>query len=159
MSGFKAKRISREFTFNVKARPPNVFPLLCPVREYDWIPNWSCEMIYSESGVAEFSCVFRTGFLSGDPEVWVVSRYEPDNHTIGFVIHAPGSHTEKLDIRVEDPGDGTSRLYWTRTYTGLSDKGNEFLETLAGEALTDRMARLESALNHYCKTGQMLPPA
>ena len=156
MNGFKAGRISREFIFEVDAPPAEVFPLLCPVREYDWIPNWSCEMIYTESGVAEYNCIFRTGFLSGDPEVWVVSRYEKENHTIGFVITAPGSHTEKLDITVNGSDHGKSRVHWTRTYTGLNEKGNEFLGTLAGQTLTSRMAWLEKALNHYCTTGKMI---
>ena len=28
----------------VEASPEQVFPLLCPVREYDWIAVWQCEM-------------------------------------------------------------------------------------------------------------------
>ena len=26
--------------------PQEVFALLCPVREYDWIPDWSCTMVH-----------------------------------------------------------------------------------------------------------------
>src|SRR5208283_1284485 len=37
-----------------------VFPLLCPVREYEWFNDWKCTMVYSESGVAENNCVFYT---------------------------------------------------------------------------------------------------
>ena len=35
------------------APPDRVFPLLCPVREYDWIDGWECRMVYAETGVAE----------------------------------------------------------------------------------------------------------
>ena len=38
--------------------PEQVFPLLCPTREYDWIETWQCELIYSDSGFAEPGCIF-----------------------------------------------------------------------------------------------------
>ena len=54
------------------ASPGEVFPLLCPVREYEWIDVWQCEMIHSASGVAEAGAVFRTAFpQDGPPDVWV----------------------------------------------------------------------------------------
>jgi hypothetical protein len=56
-----------------------VFPLLCPVREYEWIEPWSCDMVFSESGLAENNAVFRTHFpAQGGEETWVVCRYEKD---------------------------------------------------------------------------------
>ena len=42
---------------SVDAPPEVVFPLLCPVREYEWLEDWTCEMVFSESGVAEEDCV------------------------------------------------------------------------------------------------------
>ena len=55
-------RIDRQFQTRLTAPPERVFPLLCPIKEYDWIPQWRCEMIYSKSGVAELGCVFKTDF-------------------------------------------------------------------------------------------------
>lgn len=37
-----------------------VFPLLCPVREREWLQGWDATMVCSESGVAEPGCVFTT---------------------------------------------------------------------------------------------------
>jgi hypothetical protein len=53
MSVFKADRIFRTNTIQVEAPPEKVFPLLCPVREYDWVEPWKCEMIYTDSGFVE----------------------------------------------------------------------------------------------------------
>ena len=47
-------------TFGIEAPPERVFPLLCPVREHEWIPAWKAEMVHSKSGFAELDCVFRT---------------------------------------------------------------------------------------------------
>ena len=40
------------------AEPEKVFPLLCPVREKDWLDGWNYKMIYSKSGLIEKNCVF-----------------------------------------------------------------------------------------------------
>lgn len=56
-------------------RPERIFPLLCPVLEYDWVPGWECELVYTESGVAESGAVFRTEReRDGGLDTWVVSH-------------------------------------------------------------------------------------
>ena len=57
---FEAKRIVREYTMRIDASPDRVFPLLCPRREYEWIPDWKSDIVFSESGFAERDCVFTT---------------------------------------------------------------------------------------------------
>lgn len=75
---FRGRRATLRSRMRLDASPERIFPLLCPVREYDWIPTWSCDMIYSESGVAENDCVFATRLPGRGPrESWVVVRYEP----------------------------------------------------------------------------------
>ena len=38
----KGERFARTARFRVAAPAAEVFPLLCPVREHEWIPDWSC---------------------------------------------------------------------------------------------------------------------
>jgi hypothetical protein len=61
-AAFKAERVVKKYTMNLSAEPAVVFPLLCPVREYEWIEPWSCDMVFSASGVAENNAVFMTDF-------------------------------------------------------------------------------------------------
>lgn len=156
MNGFEAKRIAKEFTHRIESSPDRIFPLLCPVREYEWIDGWSSQMVYSESGVAEKHCVFETELPELGRLTWMVSLYDPVNHEIEFVITRQGSHVEKLEIAVRDSGDGTSAILWRRIYTGLSENGNGFIETHSGQPLSARMARLERSMNHFFKTGELL---
>ena len=80
MVEFKAERVVKSYTMTLGAPPVDVFPLLCPVREYEWIEPWSCDMVFSASGLAENNAVFRTNFpTQGDEENWVVCRYEKDH--------------------------------------------------------------------------------
>jgi hypothetical protein len=79
------RRVRFACSQTVPAEPAAVFPLLCPVLEYDWVPGWECRLIYTESGVAEPRCVFQTDRPgAGGVDTWVVSHYQPAER-IAFV--------------------------------------------------------------------------
>ena len=156
MKPFDPKRVIRTAALKLAGPPWKVFPLLCPTREYDWIEGWRCDLIYSESGLAEDGCIFRTDF-PGDTgqELWVVSRYEPVQ-AIEFVRVTPGVKIVKLDIRLSGDGDSATSAIWRQTVTGLSDTGNEWVSRYCEEAYRQRIGLLETMLNHYLATGQKL---
>jgi len=156
MTAHAAARIVKTFTHRIRAEPGRIFPLLCPVREVEWIEGWSSDLVYSGSGVAEKHCVFETDFPHTGLMTWIVTRYEPARCRIEFAITRQGSHVEKLEIAGEDNGDGSSTLRWTRIYTSLSAQGKAFLEQHTGEPLDTRMEHLGRALDHYLQTGEML---
>lgn len=59
-------RARRTYTQRLVGAPDTVFPLLCPVREADWIEGWDPVWVASNSGVAEPDCVFVTQAASTD---------------------------------------------------------------------------------------------
>lgn len=70
----KPNRVTRSFIQRLVAGPERVFPLLCPVREADWIEGWDPVLVLSETGLAEPDCVFVTG--SADQRaIWFISRH------------------------------------------------------------------------------------
>jgi hypothetical protein len=156
MNEFLPQRITQETELTINADPKQVFPLLCPVREYDWIEPWQCRMLYSDSGVAENNCIFETDFPHyGGRETWIVSHYEK-NRGIEFVRFTPDEKIIKLDIRLSATQTGGTRLFWRKIYTGLSPAGNQVITAMSDEfePETERMVKM---LNHYLKTGTMLP--
>ncbi|RPJ56702.1 MAG: hypothetical protein EHM23_22825 [Acidobacteria bacterium] len=135
----QGRRHVTDWTSELEAQPEEVFPLLCPVREYEWLEGWKCEMIYSESGVAEANCIFETKFR-GESATWAVSRYEPPKR-IEFVVVTPQIQVCRLDISLEPSEKGT-RLRWVRIFTGLSDRGNETIDswkTSSDQALSEKI--------------------
>jgi len=46
-------RVSHQYTQRIRASTKEVFPLLCPVREQEWIPRWDPVLVAAESGIAE----------------------------------------------------------------------------------------------------------
>lgn len=155
MAAFKPNRVVKSYIMNVCASPAEVFPLLCPVREYEWIEPWSCDMVFSASGVAENNAVFMTDFpAQGGRETWIVCRYEKDR-AIEFIRVVPEFKVNRLDVALTAAGEGTT-VIWTHTYTGLSEAGNQWIRRLTDDAFRAEKAILEKLLSHYLKTGTML---
>jgi hypothetical protein len=158
MSEFKAKRMIQSYEVRIAAPAARVFPLLCPMREYDWIDGWSCDLVYSDSGVAEHNCIFQTDRAGQGRRTWVVSRYEP-NRAIDFVIFQDDLGVIRYDLYLSENGDGTSNLRITQTITGLNAAGNAAIDALPKDLVQQHWTFLEKALNHYLLTGVMLSSA
>jgi len=157
MNTFKPVRKVLVSTQHLDAPPARVFPLLCPVREYEWIETWRADMVYSASGVAEEDCVFRTALPGQGEEMWVVSRYEP-SQAIQFVRFG-AERVMRYNITLQANPDGTTTAEWKQILTGCTEAGNRHVESCSEQAYRERIAALERMLNHYLSTGQMLRSA
>lgn len=155
MNDFKPRTLRNCYTQSFQAPPSDVFPLLCPVREYEWIEPWQCEMLHSDSGIAEKNCVFRTRMPGeSSDEVWVISHYEPDTR-IEFV-RMNAFRTMCFSIILTDNGDGTTQAVNEQLLVGLTETGNQSLDEIA-ESFSMEMRVGEAMLNHYLNTGERLP--
>ena len=154
-----AKRFTHSGSVPVTASPDRVFPLLCPVREYEWIDGWDCRVIYSESGLVEEGCIFATRFPDDGPTVWVTTLHDPGTRRVEFVRFTPELKVLKMQLRVDEVTDGTSTLTIKYTLTGLSEEGNRLVEHLGadrGEYFEKHIQRLGTLLNHFLTRGTML---
>ena len=140
---------------NLDGRADDIFPLLCPVREYEWIQPWQCEMVYTDSGRAELDCVFKTNFPDDGPEdTWVVSRYEPPE-LLEFVRINP-IRSIRYCINVIQQDDGSTQAIWKQVITALNTDGDNFVTRLTDDAYYGEMKILQNMINHFLKTGEML---
>jgi hypothetical protein len=152
---FKSKRKRVEFSGTWNTTVNEVFPLLCPVREADWIVGWDCDLIYTESGYAEKDCIFKTNKSnpSGDG-IWIMAGYET-NHYIELVqvqtdviLHAR--------VSLKDNRDGTVTGTWSVLYTGLTPEGNQQIDKL-GETHVQG-GTLIKMIEHYLDRGKTINP-
>jgi hypothetical protein len=157
MAEFKALRVERKRVLEIEATPERVFPLLCPVREADWVPGWEYRMVFSRSGVAELGCVFTTRDDQGKDIVWVASEYEPARR-IGFVWVRPELVSARLRFDVAADGSG-SKVTASYEYTGLSEAGNNEVARYTEEWFGEKMRHFPAALNHYLRSGKMISAA
>ena len=149
---FKAKRKVQRFSVTLETTPGELFPLLCPARETDWIPGWDCELVYSDSGYAEKNCIFKTdGSNPFGDGLWVFTGFEA-NRYVEFVRLQQDLVTSAR-ITVTDNDDGTVTATWNMTSTGLTERGNEQVDKLSDGTHSGAVAKM---LEHYLKTGKTI---
>ncbi len=153
---FEAKRIRHEWVQTNWAAPQRVFPLLCPVRETEWIPGWRYRMIYSSSGVAELGCIFITTNEDGSETTWIVTEYSAVNFRIAFAWVNPGRVAAEIRIHLEPKGLQETAVHIQYTYTGLTEPGNREVERFNAAWFAHKMQTWEAAINHYLKTGRQI---
>jgi hypothetical protein len=146
-TAFRACRASTEYLGQLEHPPEAVFPLLCPVREFEWLDGWKCDMVYSISGVAEENCIFTT--MPG-PSVWNVDRYEPPLR-IAFTVVST-EQVIRLNITLRKTASGGTELKWQRMFTGLNEAGNAIIHAWN----TDWDRSLTQAIDHFLRTGKMM---
>lgn len=147
-------RVRFQASQTVLALPEEIFPLLCPVREFDWIPSWDCELIYTESGIAEEGCIFLTDRPDdGGVDTWVVSRFEP-RERISFVRTNP-LRVIRYDVTLEG-GDGATTLHWHQEITSLSEAGDRYVLELDEGDFVGYVGIMERMMEHYLATGEAL---
>lgn len=153
---FEAKHISRSYRQTINATPKVIFPLLCPEKETEWLDDWDYKMIYSISGVAELGAVFTTSFWEDSEQIWIITKHDQIKNEVQFARVVPGLVTSVLDIYVLPKDENSSYVDITYTYTGLTEKGNNFIDTYTEEFFTKNMKEWEDSMNYFLKTGSML---
>lgn len=151
-----SRRAVRTHDHLAPAAPERVFPLLCPIREYEWIPGWSCDLLFSRSGVAERDCVFSTNFPQEGPETWLATRHEPPR-LVEFVRMGP--ERVMRYVLALAPENGSTRLTITQTVTYLDREVAERRCALEDEEFGRRMERLMRLLDHWLVHGEALADA
>lgn len=140
----------------VRATPEEIFPLLCPVREFDWIPYWDCRLIYTESGVAEQNCIFQTNKPGEGVDTWVVSHYDPPQR-ISFV-RVDDKRTIQYDIFLRSDGDAT-KLDWHQEITALHEDGDRFVREQKASDFAAMIQKVEAMLEYFLRHGEPLQDA
>jgi len=148
------KRVTVQYEMRIDGGGEKVFPLLCPVLEYEWIPYWQCEILFSQTGIAELGCVFSTDF--GDDfgrEIWVVTHYQPCRK-ISFV-RSGLRRTMRFEVLLSEC-NGTTNLLWSQEMTGLDEPGDKLVTRYAEETFPDQMRMLEKLLAYYVENGRIV---
>jgi len=155
-------QIVRTYTQTIQARPDEVFPLLCPVREAEWLDGWAetYELIHSASGVAEEGCVFQTWSPDWPTTTWMVTRHDATTREVEFVRVTEGLFATRLRLGVQAARERRSTVSIEYIHTPLNEAGRAFLDTHYHEAaFQEDMAWWERSMNHWLDRGEILRAA
>ncbi len=153
----KPNRVSLSYTQHLGAPPAQVFPLLCPVRETEWVNDWRPKLVLSESGVAEPGCVFITPGIPEDA-LWMVITHDPEEFRLEIIKIIPGVVIGKIAVGLGAEGADGCVADITYSYTSISDHGDRALEEFTEAHFRKFMEIWEMELNHFLRTGTMLAP-
>ena len=141
-------RFERKARLMIQAPASELFPLLCPVREYEWIPDWRCEMVYSKSGFAEREAMFTTRMMPIGKEFWTCVLYEPPRR-IEYLFTHGSKVAVKLELALSEEG-GKTALDWTMRYTAAGRFWGRMLRArYGGEGFDAMMLSRERQLEEH----------
>ena len=152
------KRVTHTYVQTNSATPETVFPLLCPVREAEWVPDWKYRLLYSKSGFAELGCVFATPNEDGTETTWIVTEYKP-SRSIAFAWFWPGMIATRLTINLMPHNGNHTKSSISYEYTALSEGGERELDTYNERWYAAKMEHWQTAINHYLETGTIVGAA
>jgi hypothetical protein len=150
--------IVREHIHHIHADPAEVFALLCPTREDDWVEGWAERrtLVRTSTGFAEPGCVFLTSEPDRSERIWLATRHEPDEGIVEYVQVWPGEEVVTLAIAVTVE-DGGSRVRIRHTVVPLPGADEVALADRWSPRSRDSvMSWWERSMNHYLATGNLL---
>jgi hypothetical protein len=162
MSEPRTKTARSVFPVSINAPVDRVFPLVCPVEEYRWIPGWKCNLVNCPGDRAElgtvFEEIFSAPFLIGSfrgTTTWTVVAHDPESHKIHFRLDN-GISSSVYRVELEDNGEGGTIGTLDFTYKAINRKGNRLIAKNMEGKLHIMLSMLNAMLQHYCESGEML---
>lgn len=157
MKIIQPKRVNRTYTQHLIGSPETVFPLLCPVREAEWIQGWDPLFVVSDSGVAERDCTFVTSALPSNA-IWYITRHEPAAGFVEMLKLTPGVTACRLSVQLRAVAGG-SEADVTYCHTSLGPEGDEFVAAFSEDYYVKFMQDWEARLNYYLHHAKARPEA
>ncbi|MCF8197497.1 MAG: hypothetical protein K9J42_01925 [Sulfuritalea sp.] len=154
MNIIQPNRVTRSYIQHLIGKPADVFPLLCPVREADWIEGWDPHLVVSDSGLAEPDCVFTT---AAEPHeaIWYITRHETAAGFVEMIKITPAVTACRLTIQLRPAEDGSEAVI-TYSHTSLGPEGDAFVASFTEDYFVKFMQDWEARVNHYLRHGSAL---
>lgn len=148
----------RESKMILNYEPEQIFPLLCPVIEYKWFPNWNCTVVYSETGIAEKNAIFLTEDGNHNLIVWTVITYEPP-FLIEFSVVNGLRTVERFQIKLNALEKNRTELIWTVMNTAFSKESIREVSQLTNEEFALFIEERQREMDYYLRNGKMIEGA
>lgn len=156
------RRVFLTHTEEINAHAARIFPLLCPVAEYDWISNWDCRIGFTASGINEDGCIFMEQIMGpvliGYPTVstWVTTVYDKENGHIQFVIFVHDQAVVRYDVRLEEQQSSLTHVVMNFEITAVSEEFGSLDNEEIRRRIMVPVTFISGSLKHYCETGKVL---
>jgi hypothetical protein len=156
------KPICIKWDVTINAPVEEVFPLICPVREYDWIPGWKCTLVFCPNGRNEKDVVFKEKMSSpfllakiGARTTWTTVLHDKSNNRVHFRWDTKiSSSLYKMELFPVDSSQ--TRCTISLNFQINNDSQLTKLKPNSKYKIAFLIEGLASMLKHYCETGEQL---
>lgn len=157
------KKLNVDTKTVISAPADEIFPLICPVMEYKWIPGWKCRIIRFPGQIG--TGVQFKEFMSAptlmdailQQTTWTVVEFQPDQHRICFRLENHQSST-LLSFSFEQENPDLTHCSIHMDVTPVSTSGRHLLGDKAENKLKLLLLALQEMLKFYCENGQTMMP-
>lgn len=142
---FEAVTLTCSGSFELDMTPDYALPLFTAPGEKLWISIWD-PVILNGDGYEEGTVWVTTNH--GHTTYWYVAKYDTESRQARYVRVTPDADSGTVDISVTSNGRGGSTINVTYQLTGLSEAGNEGVESLLNDKnYTKMMQDWQSMIN------------
>lgn len=125
-----------------KGTVDSVFPLLCPVKEADWVPGWKPGLVISNSGLTEKNCIFL-GPEGENEAIWIVTAYERNRYLDMYRI-SPEVTVSQFTITLEENTELTD-AHITYEHTSLEEGADKVIQEFTEDYFKEFSVSLSTA--------------
>lgn len=156
------KTIIIQKEFNISAPVDKILPLICPVKEYDWIEGWKCQLLHCPNGKNEvgvnfyekMSNPFLLKSICGRTK-WRTILFDTINFKVHFIWtnkYANALYKMELTPITND----STRLVLNLAYTIKNKNGMKKYDDKFEYRLGFMIEGLGNMLKYYCENDKML---
>lgn len=151
---FVSEKVLRTASFTIEENIDILFPLFGAFEERKWEPHWNPTLIYPDEEIIEEGTTFKTE-THGNPHeaeyFWVVSKYEPENYLIQYLVFTMNRHWT-ITVKCESIKESRTRTTVTYSYVGLNELGNELNAHVIEAMYKHNLQDWKDALNKYLES-------
>lgn len=145
---FQAKREHRYCKMYIHANKEDVFPMLCPERELEYMSGWTYRWVYSNSGFMEKNCVFVTPQY-GTETTWILMDCDHENCSFQAVQFAKDLMAIQLRVSLNQIAKGETEIAAQYCLTALTETGNQAISIMSQERFDADLVIMQAELNDY----------
>lgn len=121
--------ISYTSEFTISQPVEILFPLFSPEGEKLWVPNWDYENVMGTTSLHEdYVFLTKTHDHAANDAIWIVKRYEPEANYVQYYRIEPEEKIGIVTVKCRRLSQNSTKVQVKYTYTGLSERGNRFIE-------------------------------
>jgi hypothetical protein len=139
---------SKKFSINQPIKI--VFPLFSAEGEKLWVPGWDYENIMGSTDLHEdYIFLTKTHDHAATDAIWLVKRYDSESCFVQFYKVEPEDKIGVITVQCIELEKCFTEVEVTYEYTGLSDKGNEFIDGFTSAHYKEFINEWERLLKNY----------